>query len=117
MDGCCLGHIPASADEPLRSACFGLGGRQVLLLSGGSDLRLFDVARDGMPLVPPQQLLFGGRHVLSFCALSPCGEWVLALGLTPLQAVELIAQDVTTTTRADATRSEPPVSPRAINVL
>jgi hypothetical protein len=115
MDGSCLGHIPA-AGEPLRGACFGLGGRQLLLLSGGSDLRLFDVARDGTPLLPPHQLLFGGRHVLSFCAISPCGEWVLALGLTPLQAVELIAQHVNNSSSSGATSRET-VSPRAVNLL
>ena len=45
-----------------------------------------------------QQLLaFQEAHplkFLSFCALSPCGEWALALGLTSLSAVELIAQRV-----------------------
>ena len=61
--------------------------------------RLLFIFASAAPLSACAQSMQG-----AFCALSPCGEWVLALGLTPLQAVELIAQDVTTTTRAGAPR-------------
>jgi hypothetical protein len=77
-----------------------VGGRRALVLSEPSELRLYEIARDGVPLTPPVELHFGGRHVLSFCSLSPEADWVLALGLTPLQAVELIAQRVDDTAAA-----------------
>ena len=56
------------------------------------DVAVQAVVADGVPLHATEAL--GGRHALSVCALSPDGEWVLALGLTPLQAVECLAQRV-----------------------
>ena len=99
-DGQCLGVIGVSGGCGVpRGAWLGAGGRRALILSGSSTLRLFEVAPDGTPLQPPVQLLFGGRHMLSFCALSPEADWAMALGLTPIQAVELIAQRIHDTGR------------------
>jgi hypothetical protein len=91
---CAVVDDDATAGAPPRDAFFGMGGRLLLTLHGSHALRLHDVTAGGVAMSPARELSLGGRHTLSCCALSPDGEWVLALGLTALSAVELLAQKV-----------------------